>query len=61
MIGDGYCDDFTNNVKCDYDGGDCCGNNKNTNYCIDCECKTSEDNCGILTFMIGKVITVVEF
>ena len=24
MIGDGYCNDETNNADCNYDGGDCC-------------------------------------
>ena len=24
-IGDGFCDDETNNPECDYDGDDCCG------------------------------------
>jgi len=24
-IGDGYCQDETNNEGCTYDGGDCCG------------------------------------
>ena len=38
-IGDGFCDDETNNVSCDFDGGDCCGNNINTQYCTLCTCK----------------------
>ena len=37
-IGDGYCDDSNNNKECDYDGGDCCGDNVNTDYCNDCQC-----------------------
>ena len=37
-IGDGYCDDETNNEICVWDGGDCCGDNVNTNYCNDCNC-----------------------
>ncbi|CAM9701777.1 unnamed protein product, partial [Ectocarpus sp. 13 AM-2016] len=28
FIGDGYCDEETNNAECGYDGGDCC----------DCDC-----------------------
>ena len=24
MIGNGYCNDQTNNVECNFDGGDCC-------------------------------------
>ena len=37
-IGDGYCDDVTNNEECQWDGGDCCGNNVNTQYCQVCAC-----------------------
>ena len=37
-IGDGYCEDMINNEECDWDGGDCCGNNVVTDYCTVCEC-----------------------
>ena len=37
-IGDGYCDDETNIEGCNFDGGDCCGVNKNTQYCTECLC-----------------------
>ena len=37
-IGDGYCDDNNNIWLCDWDGGDCCGENVLTNYCVACEC-----------------------
>ena len=37
-IGDGYCDDRNNNEGCHFDQGDCCGNDLNTNYCIECIC-----------------------
>ena len=37
-IGDGYCDDITNNQYCNYDGGDCCGAAINTQYCSECQC-----------------------
>ena len=37
-IGDGYCDDATNNAECGYDGGDCCGDDVNTEYCNECIC-----------------------
>ena len=36
--GDNYCDDENNYQGCDFDGGDCCGDNVNTSYCYDCEC-----------------------
>ena len=37
-IGDGWCDDENNNEGCHFDGGDCCGPNVNTQYCIECIC-----------------------
>ena len=37
-IGDAYCDDSNNNVGCNFDGGDCCGSNVNTDYCTECLC-----------------------
>ena len=36
--GDNYCDDENNNAGCDYDGGDCCGDDVNTTYCKECAC-----------------------
>merc|ERR1712001_732894 len=27
LIGDGVCDDIVNNLKCNFDNGDCCKNN----------------------------------
>ena len=37
-VGDGSCDDTTNTIECNYDGGDCCGSNVNTAYCQQCLC-----------------------
>ena len=39
LIGDGYCNDETNNEGCYYDGGDCCGDCINTEFCFECICK----------------------
>ena len=36
QIGNGLCSDVINNPECDYDGGDCCGSNVNTDWCTDC-------------------------
>ena len=36
--GDNYCDDENNNEGCEWDGGDCCGDDVNTTYCSVCEC-----------------------
>ena len=42
LIANGYCDDVTNTMECEYDGGDCCGICINTEYCFKCECLEDE-------------------
>ena len=37
-MGNGFCNDDTNNEGCNYDGGDCCGSCVNSKYCSRCEC-----------------------
>ena len=38
-MGNGYCNDETNNLECNYDGGDCClGSGLDTQYCTECQC-----------------------
>ena len=37
-IGDGYCDDDNNIEGCQFDGGDCCGEDVFTDYCWQCIC-----------------------
>ena len=37
-VGDGYCDDQTNINECNYDGGDCCLNVVNMDFCSLCLC-----------------------
>ena len=41
MVGNGYCNDETNTVICNYDGGDCCLNIK-TEKCSECSCHLKE-------------------
>ena len=38
IAGDGFCDDSTNDGRCDFDGGDCCLPNINDQYCTFCIC-----------------------
>ena len=45
-IGDNYCDDENNNLECNWDGGDCCGDNVNTQYCTDCDCLEGDKGSG---------------
>ena len=37
-IGNNYCNDENNNIECEWDGGDCCGDNVNIAYCTFCQC-----------------------
>ena len=37
--GDGYCDDNCNYADCNFDDGDCCGDDVETLVCIECLCK----------------------
>ena len=41
--GDNICDDGNNNAGCNWDGGDCCGNHVNQDYCQECLCKDPND------------------
>ena len=45
FVGDGVCNDETNIAGCNYDGGDCCLMNVNTDSCSDCNCLAS----GVIT------------
>ena len=42
LVGNGLCNDETNNADCNYDGGDCCAINANQTTCFDCACHTIE-------------------
>ena len=44
--GDNFCDDENNNAGCEWDGGDCCGDNVNTQYCSVCECLDPNEQGG---------------
>ena len=41
-VGDGFCDDISNSEDCNYDGGDCCGLDVNTEHCKKCQCLDPE-------------------
>ena len=38
LIGDNYCDDVTNTLECNFDGGDCCNVESNREMCWPCIC-----------------------
>ena len=42
---DGFCDDGNNTPGCDFDGGDCCGDDVKTEYCEECQCIDPNANC----------------
>jgi hypothetical protein len=42
LVGNGFCNDETNNANCHYDGGDCCVVNANLNSCSECVCHLIE-------------------
>ena len=42
MVGNGFCNDETNNAECNYDGGECCDLNANKDYCSQCACNFLE-------------------
>ena len=62
LIGDGYCDDDTNNMICNYDGGDCCFSVVNTAYCEKCQCLGKYKNDCFLIQIIysAKTITIKD-
>ena len=42
MVGNGFCNDETNNAICNYDGGECCAMDVNPNNCSECACNILE-------------------
>ena len=44
LVGNGYCNDVTNNANCDFDGGDCCGSCVNMEHCSECACLGSANS-----------------
>ena len=53
MVGNGFCNDETNNADCNYDGGDCCGSCINTDYCSQCVCLGEITGNGIPNLLVG--------
>ena len=54
MVGDGYCNDESNNPECVYDGGDCCGSCINTDYCTYCTCIGDVTDNGVPNALVGN-------
>ena len=45
---------MTNNANCNYDGGDCCAVNTNTNFCSECLCHFIETCAGGYHPLVGN-------
>ena len=53
MISDGFCNDETNTVECDFDGGDCCGACIVTKFCSECVCLGNSNSTLLSNPLIG--------
>ena len=53
MVGDGFCNDETNIVECNFDGGDCCGSCINRDHCIHCTCIGNVTGNGVPNALVG--------
>ena len=56
LVGNGFCNDETNNPDCDYDGGDCCGNCLNVDHCFECACLGGVIGNGISNILVGNQV-----
>lgn len=59
LIGDGFCDDETNDFACDFDGGDCCGPSISRMNCIQCQCLIT--TISTTTYSTTTVITTESY
>ena len=56
-VGDGYCDDENNNMHCDFDRGDCCGEQcVNRDRCTECRCHLENQSKGVYNALVGDGI-----
>ena len=54
MVGNGYCNDETNNADCNYDDGDCCKLNVKTDHCTECTCYHQESCAAGVNHLVGN-------
>ena len=56
LVGDGYCNDETNQPNCNFDGGDCCGPCINKEFCSECQCHLGNlSKCYCRSLMINNI------
>ena len=60
-IEDGFCDDIANTLACDYDGGDCCVEDPNTDYCVICDCIINDGNYCLFFTKRAQIIHQICF
>ena len=53
LVGNGFCNDETNILECNYDGGDCCGSCIITDYCTNCTCIGNVISNGVPNSLVG--------
>ena len=56
FVGDGVCNDETNNAECNYDGDDCCGSCVYTEFCTQCACLGNFTGNGYPNYLLGNGI-----
>ncbi len=58
LLGDGVCDEITNNERCFFDKGDCClGTEESLKYCTSCTCTfEGEWNLSLLNKLMSILI-----
>ena len=69
LVGDGYCDDEANIVKCGHDLDDCCQVENDRSLCQNCSCILSsserqvikEENCGLFNFFLGDGVCDLQY
>ena len=64
LVADGFCDDDTNNLACNFDGGDCCGFEVLEDYCDDCDCLEGwdvDEGQKLLLFFLTDLLSYSQF
>ena len=56
LVGDGFCDDITNNELCNFDGGDCCGSCIITDFCTNCSCIGGDTGNDVLNAHVDTLV-----
>ena len=55
LIRNGACNDETNNLGCEFDGGDCCGSCVNKDNCVECICHNESESASELSCKVSII------